>query len=202
MTKRVAIIASGETERRALPYLLANLSEMDILISEVRIPPSNGALNPDIATKLIEAIWWSSNPDERPYKIVVLLDIDGKTPTGVLEQFSDRFPQRLNDKIKASVLFTYAQWHLEAWYFGDAKNLQIHLKENFNRDDLGNVNLSNPDEIQNPKLHLKNLIHPSLYTARISEQIAKNLNAATIKQMSPSFGNFWDVAANGNQSVE
>lgn len=41
MTKRVVIVASGETERRALPVLSSHLRDLDIFVDDVRIPPNN-----------------------------------------------------------------------------------------------------------------------------------------------------------------
>lgn len=61
---------------------------------------------------------------------------------------------------------------------------------------------SKPDEIQNPKLHLKNLLGDRVYTVVISEEIAKRLNAQTIAQRSPSFQGFLDAGTNGNRATE
>ena len=52
MAKHVVIIASGEIERRALPHLAGHLRDRAITVVEVRIPPRNGALNPQMAERL------------------------------------------------------------------------------------------------------------------------------------------------------
>ena len=58
MTKNVAVIASGETERRSLPHLLAHLRAEDIALVDVRIPPGNKALTVNMAERLIKALWF------------------------------------------------------------------------------------------------------------------------------------------------
>jgi hypothetical protein len=47
MAKTVVVIASGETERRSLPHLLAHLEEEGVAVVEIRIPPGGKALNPE-----------------------------------------------------------------------------------------------------------------------------------------------------------
>ncbi len=89
------------------------------------------------------------------------------------------------------MLYAYAQWHLEAWYFADATNLREYLHR-----DLGSVDASKPDEIENPKLHLTNLL-PQFYTSRVSEEIAEVLKPQTIEGRSPSFKRFVEVVKNG-----
>ena len=64
--------------------------------------------------------------------------------------------------------------------------------------DVGSVDASKPDEIQNPKLHLKNLLGDRVYTAPLSEEIARTLDAATIAQRSPSFQGFLEAVTNGS----
>ena len=54
MARNVIILASGETERRALPHLLAHLRDRGISVVEVRIPPRNGALSVQMAERLIK----------------------------------------------------------------------------------------------------------------------------------------------------
>ena len=44
MGRQVVVIASGETERRSLPYLVAHLQAEDVFVAEVRIPPGNKML--------------------------------------------------------------------------------------------------------------------------------------------------------------
>ena len=143
-----------------------------------------------MAENLIKATWFET-VGSPPDKFVVLLDVDGRTPEDVLAPFLEHLPQRLNG-IGASTQFAFAQWHLEAWYFADARSLREYLGR-----DLGKVDASKPDEIQNPKLHLKHLLAGKVYTARISEEIARRLDAPTIAQVSPSFNGFLDAVKNG-----
>jgi hypothetical protein len=192
MTKHVIIIASGETERRSLPHLVAHLQADDISVDEVRIPPGNRALNVEMIEKLVKATWYARAASP-PDKFVVLLDVDGKDPDDILRPFQEQLPRRLSAKIKAAVLFAYAQWHLEAWYFADSTALKDYLGRA-----LGHIDTSKPDEIQNPKLHLRNLLGNRIYTAVISEEIARKLNASTIAQRSPSFCDFLKKIGNGN----
>ena len=185
----MVVIASGETERRALPHLLAHLHDSDI---RVRIPPGNRALSVRTAYSLIQASLYEYS-DRTPDKYVILVDTDGKDPDVVLESFKKQLPVLLGSQFEPSVLCTYAQWHLEAWYFADAMNLRGYLGGR----DLGSVDASQPDKIQNPKLHLKNLLKDRFYTARVSEEIAKTLNAETISGRSPSFNGLLDAVKNG-----
>ena len=141
MAKRVIVIASGETERRALPQLASHLRDMGISAIEVRIPQRNRALNVQMAEKLIKAAWYD-NSDGPPDKFVLLIDLDGAAPDEALALFEEQLPRRLGDEIGATVLYAYAQWHLEAWYFGDAANLRCYLGRG-----LGSVDASKPDEI-------------------------------------------------------
>ena len=189
MGKQVTIIASGETERRALPHLVSHLRSQGVSVMEVRIPPRNRALNVGMAESLIRAAWHSSlgSPD----KFVVLVDTDGKSPEETLAPFQN-LPGRLHG-VGATILFAYSQWHLEAWYFADAANLRTYFRGRA----LGSVDTSKPDEVENPKLHLKNLLDRT-YTARVSEEIARTLDARTIAQRSPSFQGFMDAVMNGN----
>ena len=190
MAKRVIIIASGETERRALPHLARHLQDFAVTVCEVRIPPRNRALNAQMAMRLIKAAWYE-NPSAPPDKFILVIDLDGTDPETSLEPIRNRLPGR-REGIRADVLCAYAQEHLEAWYFADAANLRGYLGRG-----LGKVDTSRPDEIQNPKLHLKHLLGERLYTARVSEEIAKTLDAGTIAGRSPSFKKFVDAIANG-----
>ena len=194
MAKRVIIIASGETERRSLPHLVQNLRDLDETLTEVRIPPSEKALNAQMAEKIIKAVWFE-NPSARPDKFVLVVDLDGKDPDSFLEPIRKRLPGR-KDGITADVLCAYAQQHLEAWYFADAENLRDYLGRA-----PGKVDTSRPDEIQNPKLTLRHLLGERVYTARVSEEIAKKLNAKTIAGRSPSFKKFVDAISNGGGMI-
>ena len=191
MGKGVVVIASGETERRSLPHLVAHLKAEDIAVVEVRIPPGGRALNMEMAEKLLKASWFeriAAPPD----KFVVLVDTDGRTPDETLRPFRDHLPGRIGTKIGAQIRFAFAQWHLEAWYFADISGLRAYLERA-----PGSVDPSKPDEIHNPKLHLKHLLGQRAYTAVISEEIAKRLNARTIAERSPSFQGFLEAVRNG-----
>jgi hypothetical protein len=191
MDKEVVVIASGETERRSLPHLVAHLQDEAIAVVEVRIPPGGKALDVEMAEKLLKASWFeriAAPPD----KFVVLVDTDGKAPDDVLRPFREQLRVRIGTKINAQVQFACAEWHLEAWYFADISGLQAYLQR-----DPGSVDTSKPDEIQNPKLHLKHLLRERAYTAVISEEIAKSLNAQIIAQRSPSFQGFLEAVRNG-----
>jgi hypothetical protein len=192
MSKRVVVICSGETERRALPHLVKHLSGEDIRVIEVRRPDGNKPLNVEMAERLIKAAWYRPAENPAPDKFVVLLDADGKDIEQVLTPFRSQLPGRLGANIKASIQFACAQWHLEAWYFADAAGIRAFLGSA-----PGSVDTSRPDEIPNPKLHLKNLLGERVYTAVISEDIAKQLNGHTIEERSPSFHAFLDAIRNG-----
>jgi hypothetical protein len=196
MTKHVIVVASGETERRSLPHLVAHLEAEDISVDEVRIPPGGRALNVEMAEKLIKAVWYE-NAVNPPDKFVVLVDVDAKPPDKVLRPLQEQLPQRLGQKIQAAIQYAFAQWHLEAWYFADGP----HLREYLGRA-LGHVDSSKPDEIINPKLHLRNLLGDRAYTAVISEEIAKALDAQTIAGCSPSFRGFLAAVRNGNLGTQ
>ena len=159
-------------------------------MDEVRIPPRNRALNVRMAESLIKSVW-AEQAESPPDKFVLLVDVDGRTPEDVLASFREHLPGRLVE-IEAPVRYAFAQWHLEAWYFADADNLGAYLGRG-----PGRVDTAKPDEIQNPKLHLKHLLGFQVYTARISEEIARELDASTIAQRSPSFKGFLDSVMNG-----
>ena len=93
------------------------------------------------------------------------------------------------------MLYAYAQAHLEAWYFADVDNLREYLGRG-----PGDVDASKPDEIDNPKLQLRHLLGDQVYTARVSAEIARRLDATTIVQRSPSFKTFVDAVMNGSGS--
>ena len=190
MAKRVVVVASGETERRALPHLLAHLETDGVTLVDVRIPPRNLPLKPDMAEKLIKAAWFSSL-HEPPDKFVILVDVDHGDPVSVLQPFQDTLPSRLGS-IAADVLYACAHRHLEAWYFADSLALGTYLARS-----LGSVDLSTPDQMENPKLHLKHLLGNRVYTARVSEAIAGSLNPERIAGQSPSFAAFIAAVVNG-----
>lgn len=191
MTKYVVVLASGETEQRAVPHLVAHLRENDIEV-RVRIPGRNRQLSVEMADKLIQSARYNFQ-DGPPDKYIILVDVNGKTPDQVLAPFKENLPERLDDQLTSRIQYAYAQRHLEAWYFADASGLRAYLGGRA----LGNVDTSQPDAIENPKLHLKHLLGESVYTARISEDIAKSLNAQTIAERSPSFHGFLEAIKNG-----
>lgn len=192
MPKHVIVIATGETERRALPHLVSHLRERDVSVDEVRIPSRNQTLDPRMAERIIKAVWYEK-AHASPDKIVILVDADGASPDDVLAPFTE-ISGRLNDEIAATIQYAYAQYHLEAWYFADAGNLRKSIGRS-----PGNVDASKPDEIRNPKGHLKNLLGDRPYTARLSGEIASKLDAGTIEQRSPGFKGFLDAIRNGSR---
>ena len=179
----VVVVASGETEQRSLPHGTS--------VDDVRIPPRNKALDVGVAEKIIKSIWYE-NPGAEPDKIVLLLDVDRKSPDQVVGRMKEDLASRLPAEIKVRMQYAHAQPHLEAWYFADGVNLRGYLKR-----DLGRVDYTRPDEIENPKLHLKNILDEQVYTARLSEEIARALVAETIARRSPSFKGFLDSLLNG-----
>lgn len=191
MAKSVIVVASGETERRALPHLVAHLSPEGIVVKEVRIPPLHRPLNVRMVERIIKAAWYE-NIASPPDKFVLVLDLDGKDPGRVLSLYEKQLPSRLA-MISADVVYAYAQEHLEAWFFADPQNMRRYL-----RRQLGRVDVSRPDNINNPKNHLKNLLSDRVYTARISEDIARELNPNTMRRHSPSFRLFLDRVTNGS----
>ena len=191
MAKRVVVVASGLTEQRALPHLLSDLGEQGVTV-DIRIPPRNRSLSVDSANNLILSAWYesaTSNPD----KFVVLLDVDGRSPDQVIPDFQNRLQNVLLPLLTSRVLYCYAQWHLEAWFFADSANLRRYLGGR----SLGSVDASRPDEIQSPKLHLSNLLEGRLYTAIVSREIAESLDPRTISSRSPSFAGFREAVQNG-----
>ena len=121
------------------------------------------------------------------------IDVDGKNSEEILRPFRDQLRKRLPETIDASLQFAYAQWHLEAWYFADEAAIRGYLGRN-----PGSVDTSQPDMIQNPKLHLKALLGDRLSTSVISEEIARQLNPEIIAQRRESFRKFLGSVRNGN----
>ena len=177
--KVVALIASGETERRALPHMMAHLRDQDIWVRAPLVPPRNGALKPETVANLIRVAQYDES--KPPDKYVILIDVDGKDPNDTLAPFWTQVPNRLEPQLRSRVLYAYAQWHLEAWYFADATNLRQYLGRA-----LGSVDTSHPDDIQNPKQHLKNLLPNRIYTSRTAENIAQQINAVQSLTAAPA----------------
>lgn len=195
LLKHVIVIASGETERRALPHLLSHLRGEGISVEAVRIPPRNRQLNLRTVESLIKSAWHEFSVGTVD-KFVVLVDADGKPSEEALQPLMS-LTHRLGSEITANVQYAFAQWHLEAWFFADATSLRRHLRRS-----LGQVDTSKPDEIRNPKLHLKNLLGRQVYTARTAEEIASELNPHIIAQSSPSFGMFLEAIQNGPLHID
>ena len=189
MSGRVVVVASGNTERLALPYLVGRLENRGVVVYEVRIPSQHAKLDAGTAETAIKAAWYRNAP--RPDKFVVLVDTDGADPKSVTEPLREELSRRLR-KLGAPVLVCHAQQHLESWYFADARRLREYLGR-----DLGSVDPTRPDDILNPKQHLKNLLGDCLYTADLSREIAKVLDAETIAARSPSFRGFVEALENG-----
>ncbi len=189
MTKNVVIVASGDTERRALPHLVSRLTNGGINLT-VRIPPRHRALRLDVVEGIIKAAWYESahNP---PDKFVLLLDVDQAEPDEIMRPLRQELPKRVG-ALGSRVLYAYAQQHLESWFFADSANLRDYLGRS-----LGKVDASNPDSIHNPKQHLRNLLKGRVYTARISEAIAKGLDPRRIAERSPSFRGLVRAVNNG-----
>ena len=191
MAEDVGIIAEGLTERVALGHLLEGLVEAPDQ-GKIVIPPNNRLLTVAMAVRL------ASGLIERYVtldKIVVLKDVDRGVPDEVLAPFRQELPGRLRRHRPVSLQFAYSQWHLEAWFFGDSQGLRGFL----DRRALGNVNDSRPDEIQNPKMHLINLLSNSgrRYTSRVAGEIAQAVKGPTIAGCSPSFQLFVESVRNG-----
>ena len=191
MTKRVLIIASGPTERSALPKLLEHLKSENIEV-DIRIPSGHRQLRPNVVYPIIISSQYDSD-EGPPDKCVILVDTDGKSPEEAIGPIQQGLQRTQLSRTAQNVKFAYAQWHLEAWYFADAANLREYL-----RRDVGNVNPNEPDQIQNPKHHLRQLLGDSIYTAQVSEEIAARLNPSTIAQRSSSFRTFLEIIRNGD----
>ena len=123
---------------------------------------------------------------------MVLKDVDGKQPEEVLEPLQ-QLQMRLQYQIPTPIRLAYAQWHLEAWFFGDRRNLQGYLGRS-----LGTIDASMPDQIENPKSILKDLLGEITYTSEVSEKIASRLSAQTIAGRSQSFRLFLAAVRNGH----
>ena len=190
--KRVVVIASGFTERRALPHLLTGVGDATVAAEDVRFPPRHHQMTPEEVLKVIHAVWWERT-GAPPDKIVVLVDTDRETPEEALADLKEKLPKRLRPEMRPVVKYAYAQRHLEAWFFADASSLKTVLNISLGREDY-----SRPDEMENPKLHLRHLLgNDRQYTSRVSEEIAKGLDPAVIERKSPSFCEFLAIVRNG-----
>lgn len=181
---RVVVIASGETERKALPKLCRDFNEPEYTLVNVLVPPRTGCLSPEMALRLAKSV--RSEAD----KIVVLVDADGKSPEAVLGGFRAKFQNW--PPWPRPVLLVHAQWHLEAWFFADATGLRNFLKD----QELGHLP-ANPDEIPRPKLRLQQLLSPMLYTSLTAQAIAATIQPQNAEDRSPSFAQFRAAMRNG-----
>ena len=191
MAKRVLVIASGPTEQSALPKLLEHLKSENIEV-DIRIPPGHRQLRPSVVCPIIISSQYDSD-EGPPDKCVILVDTDGKSPDEAIAPVRQGLQRTQLSRFSQNIKFAYAQWHLEAWYFADAANLRGYLSR-----DVGNINPNDPDQIQNPKHHLRQLLGDSTYTAQVSEEIAARLNPGTIAQHSSSFRIFLETIRNGD----
>ena len=175
MAKKIVVIVSGETDRRSIPRLCRDAFEQAEWF-EVRKPPGNAALTPEQAKKLIKAAWYEMCGRGRaPDKFVMLIDANNHEPLEAARPFEE-MAAHLAD-VTAPKLVTAAVRHLEAWFFGHSEKLREFLGR-----DLGNIDASRPDEIDNPKLHLTHLLRSGsrVYTASVAEQIASQVDPAVI----------------------
>ena len=92
MAKRVVVIASGPTERSALPHLLAHLKAEGITV-DIRIPDRHRHLRPNVVNPIIYSALYDS-PDGPPHKIVVLVDTDGKSTDDAMRPIQQNIPKR------------------------------------------------------------------------------------------------------------
>jgi hypothetical protein len=189
MGARVIVVASGETERLALPHLLEHLP----CAIEIRIPPRGDLTIPRVDQILRAAYWEARGRGEPPDKAVVLVDADAKDPDATVEEFAP-LHSRVGD-IPLPIRVVAAKWHLEAWFFADARGLRAWLGKS-----LGRIR-SSPDEMELPKHRLRNLLSEP-YTARTAESIAASLSPDAIRQRSPSFAKFEDAVKNGALPAE
>ncbi|MFZ0886951.1 MAG: DUF4276 family protein [Candidatus Binataceae bacterium] len=190
-TKKVVVIASGETERRALPHLTRHLLQVGIELCDVRVPPRLGSwTRAERLQRTIKSAWFElSQRGRAPNKFVVLVDADGKAPDDVRRPAQEAC-SHLRD-IPVPCVVAAAQWHLEAWFFGDEQGLRRYLGRN-----LGSIDSTVPDEIRDPKRHLKHLLD-GIYTAETAASIARVLEPSKIVSRSPSFRAFDEALRNG-----
>ena len=191
MAKQVVVVASGETERQALPALVRDLAAEGIIVTSVLKPPGHRPLRLELVRKLILSEGFRSST-HRPDKFVVLVDTDHKPPGPLLDPLRPLLKQV--SQVTAPILFACAVPHLEAWFFADEQGLRRFLGR-----DLGSVDASRPDRIQNPKLHLSQLLGRP-YTSQAAGRMAAALSPAAIRGRSPSFKVFEDAVRNGENA--
>ncbi|MBK9266416.1 MAG: DUF4276 family protein [Polyangiaceae bacterium] len=191
MGKRVVVIASGETERMALPHLLRHLESDNVgILGPILTPPRQHALTPDSACKLVQAAWYWNDP--QPDKFVILVDADGKDPQMVVATFAQRLEGTKCQDIPVPIKVVAAKWHLEAWFWADPHALRSYVGR-----DLGNVDINDPDAIPSPKQCLKDLLDVP-YTARVAGEIAQGISTTEVGKRSRSFAHFEQAIRNGS----
>ena len=190
MGRRVLVIASGETERRALPHLLTGTSGEVITLLGVVHPPRHRAITLESARSLQMQEWFSRQEADRPDKFVILVDADARTPGDAVARLGD-IVERVRPQIVVPILVVAAKWHLEAGFVADEAGLRAYLGR-----DLGAVDASRPDAIENPKHHLRNLLGERIYTAALAEEIARAVKPGLLRR-SPSFRAFGHAVRNG-----
>ncbi|MGH9505686.1 MAG: DUF4276 family protein [Terriglobales bacterium] len=190
MGKRVVVVASGATEQKALPHLCRHLSGDDVQLLKVVTPPGHKQIRPALATQLIRAAWFGWAHAGGADKFVVLLDADAHDPEVVAGPVREACGGMQD--IPVPICVTAAQRHLEAWFFADPVGLRRHLS---NRA-LGNIRDA-PDQMENPKQHLRNLLAPDFYTSLRAGAIAADLDPAAIEDRSPSFKRLAAAMRNG-----
>jgi Domain of unknown function (DUF4276) len=187
------VIVSGEIDRRSVPHLCRHFAQHADLF-EVRKPPGNAALTPEQATKLIKAAWCELlyGRGDPPDKFVVLVDSDARDASEAARPFEEAMIHLAD--VAATRIVAVAIRHLKSWFFGHPEKLRELLGR-----DLGSVDSSRPDEIDNPKLHLANLLisRSRVYTAPVAAQIAAQLDPLIIEGRSPSFAGFIGKLQNG-----
>ena len=119
MAKRVVVIASGETERRALPHLAAHLGNEGITV-DVRIPGRNRQIRADIIIRIVQATLYDDSVEGPPDKFVVLVDTDGKTPEEAIDPIKNGLERSSFRGLRQRIHYAYAQWHLEACFLPTA----------------------------------------------------------------------------------
>ena len=94
-------------------------------------------------------------------------------------------------------LVAVAVRHLEAWFFAHSEKLRDFLRRS-----LGSVDTSQPDKILNPKRQLIHLLESRMYTSRVAEQIASQVDPQIVMGRSPSFAALLGKLKNGPPSLE
>lgn len=187
--KQVIVIASGDTERLALPHLLRELIDQEISL-DIRVSP-HGSLTIDRVSRVARAAYWDMKMRGRdPSKFVILLDADAEDREETIRRF-EVVAERIQD-LQVPTYVSAAKWHLEAWFFADEQSLRSFVGRS-----LGGVDASRPEAIERPKEHLRNLLDRP-YTARVAARIAAVLSPEAVRAKSPSFVDFESKIRNGS----